>query len=129
MRKMTMMCMAALLLMAVSCKKEKANEEYTGEGFRATTESHTGEGDSKTQLLDNLSVTWCKDDEIVDKIKVFSNTDSQGKIFSAASAGTIADFNPVDAVTDAFYTPPYTAFYPESAVRGTNQISLKGTIN
>lgn len=124
---MTMMCMAALLLMAVSCKKEKANEEYTGEGFRATTESHTGDGDSKTQLLDNLSVTWCKDDEIVDKIMVFSNTDSRGKIFSAASAGTIADFDPEDAVPDAFYTPPYTAFYPESAVRGTNQIYLDGT--
>ncbi|MBQ0119629.1 MAG: hypothetical protein KBT13_00705 [Bacteroidales bacterium] len=123
MRKMTMMCMAALLLMAVSCKKEKANEEYTGEGFRATTESHTGEGDSKTQLLDNLSVTWCDGDII----KVFSSTDSDGKKFSAASAGTIADFNPVDAVTDAFFTPSYTAFYPESAVRGTNQIYLDGT--
>ncbi|MCQ2304509.1 MAG: hypothetical protein MJZ97_05915, partial [Bacteroidales bacterium] len=77
----------------------------------------------KTQLLDNLSVTWCEGDGI----KVFSNTDSRGKIFSAASAGTIADFDPVEAVTDAFYTPPYTAFYPESAVRGTNQIYLDGT--
>ena len=118
-----MMCMAALLLMAVSCKKEKANEEYTGEGFRATTESHTGEGDSKTQLNGDLSVTWCSGD----MIKVFSSTDSQGKKFSAASAGTKSDFNPVDAVTDAFFSPTYTAFYPYDAVTGINQISLKGT--
>lgn len=123
MRKMTMMCMAALLLMAVSCKKEKANEEYTGEGFRATTESHTGDGDSKTQLLDNLSVTWCDGDII----KVFSSTDSDGKKFSAANAGTTADLNPVDAVTDAFFTPSYTAFYPYDPETGINQISLKGT--
>lgn len=121
MKKMTIMCMATLLLMAVSCKKEP--ETYSGEGFRATTESHTGEGDSKTQLLDNLSVTWCSGD----MIKVFSSTDSQGKKFSAASAGTTADFNPVDAVTDAFFSPTYTAFYPYDAVTGINQISLKGT--
>ena len=120
---MTMMCMAALLLMAVSCKKEKANETYSGEGFRATTESHTGDGDSKTQLNSDLSVTWCDGDEI----KVFSGSDSRGKEFSAASAGTIADFNPVDAVTDAFFTPPYTAFYPYDSETGINQISLKGT--
>ena len=120
---MTMMCMAALLLMAVSCKKEKANEEYTGEGFRATTESHTGDGDSKTQLLD-LSVTWCSGDEI----KVF-NSDSEGKKFSAANAGTTADLNPVpgEGVTDAFFTPPYTAFYPYDPETGINQIYLKGT--
>lgn len=120
---MTMMCMAALLLMAVSCKKEKANEEYTGEGFRATTESHTGEGDSKTQLLDDLSVTWCSGDEI----KVFSGSDSRGKEFSAANAGTTADLNPGEGVTDAFFTPPYTAFYPYGSATGTNQISLEET--
>ncbi|MCQ2305837.1 MAG: hypothetical protein MJZ97_12705, partial [Bacteroidales bacterium] len=77
----------------------------------------------KTQLLDNLSVTWCEGDGIM----VFSNTDLRGEKFSAASAGTIADFDPVDAVTDEFYTPPYTAFYPGTAVRETNQIYLDGT--
>ncbi len=123
MKKMTIMCMAALLVMAVSCKKEKVNEEYTGEGFRATTESHTGDGDSKTQLLGNLSVTWCEGDEI----KVFSRTDSQGKKFSAANAGTTADFNPVDAVTDAFFSPTYTAFYPYNQETGMNQIALQET--
>ncbi len=121
MKKMTIMCMAALLLMAVSCKKEP--ETYSDKGFQATTESHTGEGDSKTQLNGNLSVTWCSSD----LIKVFSSTDSQGKKFSAASAGTKSDFNPVDAVTDAFFSPTYTAFYPYDAVTGINQISLKGT--
>lgn len=120
---MTMMCMAALLVMAVSCKKEKTGETYSGEGFQATTESHTGDGDSKTQLLSDLNVSWCAGDEI----KVFSSTDSDGKKFSAANAGTTADFNPVDAVTDAFFSPAYRAFYPYSAAIGTNQITLPGT--
>lgn len=123
MRKMTMMCMAALLLMAVSCKKEKANETYSGEGFRATTESHTGEGDSRTQLNSNLSVTWSNNDAI----KVF-NSDAQGKEFSTTGIGTEADFKPTgDDVTDAFFKEPYTAFYPASAVTGINQIKLEET--
>ena len=121
---MTMMCMAALFLMAVSCKKEKANETYSGEGFRATTESHTGDGDSKTQLNSDLSVTWCDGDII----KVFNSTGSDGK-FSAAGAGTTADFipDPEEGITDAFFTPSYTAFYPYGSATGTNQISLEET--
>ena len=120
MKKMTIMCMAALLVLTVSCKKGK--ETYSGGGFRATTESHTGDADSKTQLNGDLSVTWSSGDAI----KVF-NADAEGKEFSTTGTGTEVDFEPTGNVTDAFFKEPYTAFYPASAATGSNQIKLEET--
>ena len=54
--------MAALFLLAASCKKEKENEDT---GFVATTESHAG--DSKAHLSDQ-AVHW----DVGDKIRVHS---------------------------------------------------------
>ena len=73
MKKMTMICMAALLVMAMSCKKEKVENTAGGAGFRATLEAHAG--DSKTHL-EGLSVKW--DDN--DVVKVV-NADNVVKTF------------------------------------------------
>lgn len=120
MKKMTIMCMAALLMLAVSCKKEA--ETYSDKGFQATTESHTGDADNRTSL-NGLDVTWSSGDAI----KVFSGSDSKGKVFSTTDTSDEADFTPTGTVTDAFFTPPYTAIYPASAALGANQISLLET--
>ena len=121
MKKMTMMCMAALLMLAVSCKKEKPGEAYSDKGFQATTESHTGDGDSRTSL-NGLAVKWSSGDAI----KVFSGSDSQGKVFSTTEE-TADEAVFTGSVTDAFFTPPYTAIYPASAALGANQVSLQET--
>lgn len=121
MKKMTMMCMAALLMLAVSCKKEKPGEAYSDKGFQATTESHTGDGDSRTSL-NGLAVKWSSGDTI----KVFSGSDSQGKVFSTTEE-TADEAVFTGSVTDAFFTPPYTAIYPASAALGANQVSLQET--
>ncbi len=123
MKKMTIMCMAALLLMAVSCKKEKANEEYTGEGFRATTESHTGDGNSKTHLED-LSVKWDNDDAIL----VASSTCTTPITFSTSNPQNEGYdlFTTAETLPGNFYTPDYMAYYPAAKFSG-NQLTLPAT--
>ena len=64
MKKLTIISMAALLLLAASCKKEKKTEAGGDAVFRATTETHSG--NSKTQLA-GKNVNWISGD----KIKVF----------------------------------------------------------
>ena len=101
--------MAALLLLAVSCKKDKEQQiEGSGFGFRATVESH--EGDSKTHL-DGVAVKWDSNDEIL----VQSSTCPAGKRFALVQieeGGGEAGFNPAETLPEGFYSPNYTAGYP-----------------
>ena len=107
MKKLTMISMAALLLLAVSCKKDKEQQiDGSGIGFRATVESH--EGDSKTHL-DGVAVNWDSNDEIL----VQSNTCAAGKRFVLVyEEGDEAGFNPAETLPEGFYSPNYTAYYP-----------------
>ena len=102
-----MISMAALLLLAVSCKKDKEQQiDGSGFGFRATVESH--EGDSKTHL-DGVAVKWDSNDEIL----VQSNTCPEGKRFVLVyEEGDEAGFNPDETLPEGFYSPNYTAYYP-----------------
>lgn len=102
-----MISMAALLLLAVSCKKDKEQQiDGSGFGFRATVESH--EGDSKTHL-DGVAVKWDSNDEIL----VQSSTCTAGKRFALVyEEGGEAGFNPAETLPEGFYSPNYTAYYP-----------------
>ena len=112
MKKITMICMAALLLLAASCKKEK-NEQINenggeGLGFSVKTEVHSG--DSKTYLLDR-QVLWDTDDQI----KVY-NTNGDNAVFTYVKLveeedGTTAEFNSND-VTASFFKHDYRGYYP-----------------
>ena len=117
MKKLTMICMSALLMLAVSCKKDKNDEiENPGSGFRATVESH--EGDSKTHL-DGLAVQWSSDDEILVK----SSTCSTPMRFTTTGTGASANFEAAESLPTDFYTPNYTAYYPANMFEG-NEIDL-----
>lgn len=109
MKKLTMISMAALLLLAVSCKKDKEQQiDGSGIGFRATVESH--EGDSKT-YLEGVAVKWKDNDEIL----VQSSICTAGKRFAVVQieeGGTAAGFNPAETLPEGFYSPNYTAYYP-----------------
>lgn len=112
MKKITMICMAALLIFAASCKKEK-NEQINenggdGLGFNVKTEVHSG--DSKTYLF-NRQVLWNTDDQI----KVY-NTNGDNAVFTYVKLveegdGTTAEFNSND-VTASFFKPNYRGYYP-----------------
>ena len=111
--------MSALLMLAVSCKKDKNDEiENPGSGFRATVESH--EGDSKTHL-DGLAVKWDSDDEILVK----SSTCSTPMRFITTGTGASANFDAAESLPTDFYTPNYTAYYPAEMFEG-NEIELPG---
>ena len=119
MKKLTMICMSALLMLAVSCKKDKNDEiENPGSGFRATVESH--EGDSKTHL-DGLAVEWDSGDEILVK----SSTCSTPMRFITTGTGASANFDAAESLPTDFYTPNYTAYYPAEMFEG-NEIELPG---
>lgn len=113
-----MISMAALLMMAVSCKKENKTSDK-GEGFRATIESHSG--DSKTHL-EGLAVKW----DNGDAIKVLSNTCTEGADFSTDATSSPALFEATGDLPANFYTPLYTGFYPAAAFSG-NQLTLPAT--
>lgn len=117
MKKLTMICMSALLMLAVSCKKDKNDEiENPGSGFRATVESH--EGNSKTHL-DSVAVKWVSGDTILVK----SSTCSTPKRFITTGTGASANFGAAESLPTDFYTPNYTAYYPANMFEG-NEIDL-----
>ena len=126
MKKLSLMCMAALLLLAASCKKENKTEMGESIGFRATTE--TPSSDSKT-YLDGTSVKWKHDDAIL----VCSGSEPSGMKFIAnviGSTGTTADFDADGICPDEFFQEPYTAFYPYNNVTaddGVYTLSLPAT--
>ncbi len=110
MKRLSMFCLSALLVLALSCKKEqKPANDFRGEGFYATLESPVGEG--KTHL-DGLAVNWNN----LDEIKVFSQTDTDGKCFVTNAVGSPAKFEAVGSLGEDFYEPNYTAFFPAGAV-------------
>lgn len=120
------MCMAALLLLAASCKKEKKVETGEGIGFRATTEAPSGTG--KT-YLDGTLVKWKHDDAIL----VCSGSEPEGRKFIANVIGDderTADFDADGLCPEEFFEPQYTAFYPYNnvtAAEGVYTLSLPAT--
>lgn len=109
MKKLTMIGMAALLMLAVSCKKDKEQKiDENGIGFRATVESHVG--DSKTHL-EGTAVKWSANESIL----VSSNT-STGKTFNFAGYASegVAKFE-ASELPENFYEPNFTAYYPASS--------------
>ena len=108
MKKMSMICMAALLVMAASCKKEKKVEMGEDKGFHVTAEAQVG--DSKTHL-EGLSVKWDDEDEIL--VCSSSKTDGWKFIATAVSEdGKTAIFNGDGGSPAQFYQSPFKAFYP-----------------
>lgn len=121
MKKMTMICMAVLLAMAVSCKKN--NEQVInnpGDGFRATVESHIS--DSKTHL-DGEMVKWNANDAIL----IMSQTCPGGARFTTEDADTQeAIFKADESLAEDFYTPEFTAYYPAGVI-ADGEFTLPGT--
>ena len=106
-----MILMAALLVLAFSCKKEKNENKPVGQGFNAYLETQSG--DSKTYLgSDGHKVCW----ETTDAILV-----SNGSASAEFSLTTIDPNNGCahfDAsVQEGFYTGNYTAYYPKDLLR------------
>lgn len=111
MKKLSMILMAALLVLAFSCKKEKNEDKPVGQGFNAYLETQSG--DSKTYLgPDGHKVCW----ETTDAILV-----SNGSASAEFSLTTIDPNNGCahfDAsVQEGFYTGNYTAYYPKDLLR------------
>lgn len=121
MKKMTMICMAVLLAMAVSCKKN--NEQVInnpGDGFRATVESHIS--DSKTHL-DGEMVKWNANDAIL----IMSQTCPGGARFTTEDADTQeAIFKADESLAEDFYTPEFAAYYPAGVI-ADGEFTLPGT--
>lgn len=118
---MTMICMVALLVTAMSCKKEKVENTAVGAGFRATLEAHAG--DSKTHL-DGLSVKW----DLGDAVTVVNAVNDAKRFVISAIHDDYSDLVPAEGegVTEAFYKPNYKAYYP-AAIYDAGQVSLPQT--
>ena len=115
-----MICMSALLMLAVSCKKDKKDEiENAGSGFRATVESHEGAG--KTHL-EGLAVKWDSRDAILVK----SSTCTTPIGFTTQESGSTVNFDANETLPADFYASPYTGYYPASAFEG-DQLTLPAT--
>lgn len=121
MKKLSLVCMAALLIMAASCKKEEKNEVTKG-GFRAKTETHAG--NSKTYLVGQQDVKWSEGDQIV----VFSEMSPEGQVFTA-SEGDKDDVIFTASVDESYYSQSeFTSVYPTATKSGDNyQIALNAT--
>lgn len=123
MKKLTMIGMAALLVLAVSCKKDEKTNAVQGPGFRASLEIQAG--NDKTHLEDGTKVKWDAGDAIL-----VINSSNEAKEF-ATETGVMtdgyADFQSADA-TEGFYTPNYKAYYPSGLYNTTTgKISLPQT--
>ena len=115
-----MICMSALLMLAVSCKKDKKDGiENAGSGFRATVESHEGTG--KTHL-EGLAVKWDSGDAILVK----SSTCTTPRGFTTQESGDRVNFNADETLPTNFYAPPYTGYYPADKFSG-DQLTLPPT--
>ena len=120
MKKLTMICMSALLMLAVSCKKDKKTEiENAGSGFRATVESYEGTG--KTHL-DGFAVKWNSGDAILVK----SSACPTPKRFTTTGTDASANFDAAESLPANFYKPAYTGYYPADMFEG-DQLTLPAT--
>lgn len=116
--------MSALLLLAVSCKKEKEQ----GKGFNAIAEAH--QDGSKTHL-NGKAVNWDNNDQVL----VFNKNYPVGYVFTAS---LVDSENPkktlltnADAPED-FYVQSYQALYPKAKVTkdgGNFKMTLPATQN
>lgn len=108
MKRLSTICMAALLLAAVSCKKNAETVETPEPRFFATTESHTG--DSKTSL-EGLAVKWTDGDAIM-----VYNANGATHAFEtdgvSSQSGFAGFWATEGGVSEEFYTPDYTAVFP-----------------
>lgn len=118
MKKSLVVCMAAMLVLAASCKK---NEEKDGKlGFRASLETPTG--DSKTHM-DGLNVKWDAGNTIL-----VINGNNEAETFTTQggeAAGNYADFTGTEE--ESFFTPNYTAYYPSTLLQD-GKVSLSETL-
>lgn len=118
MKKSLVVCMAAMLVLAASCKK---NEEKDGKlGFRASLETPTG--DSKTHMDELFNVKWDADNTIL-----VINGNGEDEIFTTQggeTAGDYADFTGTEE--ESFFTPNYTAYYPSTLLKD-GKVSLSET--
>lgn len=115
MKKITMICMAAMLLLAASCKKEKEEiNEPAGEESVFSVETEVHSGDSKTHL-EGARVIWDSNDAI----KVINGKEiPQVQVFSFSKYvdegdKTVAEFS-AENLPAGFYTPNYTGYYPST---------------
>lgn len=121
MKKLSLVCMAALLIAAASCKKEEKNEKFDG-GFRAKTETHAG--DSKTQLVGQKDVIWSEGDQIT----VFSEQSPNGQVFTATDFGKNDVIFSADVDETYYSQSEFTSVYPDATKSGDNyQITLGAT--
>lgn len=128
-----MVCMSALLLLAVSCKKDNEKlPEIEGAGFTATIELQ--DDGSKTHLVpgtNTSAVRW----DVGDAIRVCSREYPNGFVFtskpeSVEADGITAHFFGTN-IPDAFYKSPYTAFYGNNVAvsGGTYTLNVPATQN
>lgn len=121
-----MICMAALLVMAMSCKKNEEGTNADGKGFRASMEAQTG--DSKTHL-EGSSVKWDSDDAI----RVVNGATPAAWFDFTTNAVVGQDgcvvFEPSGQGFDArFFQPNYTAYYPAGIYNhATGKVTLPDT--
>lgn len=127
MKKLSILGMSALLLLAVSCNKEKEQKlELQGNGFYATAEMH--QSNSKTHL-NGSAVNWDANDQVL----VFNQAYPAGYVFTASQIDPQDPTKTLltnDQVPDEFYTPNYKALYPTSmltAADGGFQMTLPAT--
>lgn len=113
MKKITMICMAAMLLLAASCKKEKEEiNEPVGEVSVFSVETEVHSGDSKTHL-EGARVIWDSNDAIN---VINGNNVSKEFTFSKyvdGGDGSVAEFKAENLPAD-FYKPNYTGYYPSN---------------
>ena len=113
MKKLSALCMAALLLMAASCRKEKETEKYDGPMFHATAEAQTG--DSKVYLVNDASLEWNEDDAILVCNSNSQNwefqTDINNVYINEAGFKAVGHTDPED-VAEFITHYPFKAFYP-----------------
>lgn len=129
MKKLSIVGMSALLMLAVSCQKEKGQKlELQGNGFYATAEMH--QSNSKTHL-NGSAVNWDANDAVL----VFNQAYPAGYVFTASQVDAQDPTKALltnDNVPDEFYAPAYKALYPNAMVTKVDngfQLTLPATQN
>lgn len=117
MKKLTMICMSALLLLAVSCKKDNEQKPaYEGDGFFATIEPR--EDGSKTHL-NGTAVCWDSNDAILVYSNTYTSSPARFTLNSIEPDGITGHFT-CNGLPDSFFQPPFTAYYPSDLSSGIN---------
>lgn len=122
MRRFSAICMAALLVFVMSCKKKEAGDETGVRGFRASLETQAD--GSKTHLEDGVKVKWDASDAIL-----VINDENVAQEFITATGETSDGYADFEANVGAdFFTPKYMGFYPSTLYNAeTNMVTLPET--